>query len=170
MDPKTWLFALFSKMFRVLTNQRQMIVASFGFTYIQTALLGCVDGVVTVVTIWTGVEMVARIPNSRAYVGSLYVIPTLLGTFLINALHWDNKVGLLFAKWLVGEVFELSSPLLLLTCAGARTTNFVISLSWLSSVTAGHTKRVTVNAIMLSAYCIGNAAGPFMWQERYKPR
>jgi hypothetical protein len=23
---------------------------------------------------------------------------------------------------------------------------------------------------MLSAYCIGNAAGPFMWQAKYKPR
>lgn len=40
----------------------------------------------------------------------------------------------------------------------------------MSTVTAGHTKRVTVNAIILSSYCIGNAAGPFMWQARYKPR
>lgn len=23
---------------------------------------------------------------------------------------------------------------------------------------------------MLSAYCIGNATGPFMWQAKYKPR
>lgn len=46
----------------------------------------------------------------------------------------------------------------------------VLSLSWVSSVTAGHTKRITVNAIMLSAYCIGNSAGPFMWQAQYKPR
>jgi ACS family allantoate permease-like MFS transporter len=50
------------------------------------------------------------------------------------------------------------------------TTGFVLSLSWLSAVTAGHTKKVTTNAIMLSAYCIGNAAGPFMWQAKYKPR
>jgi ACS family allantoate permease-like MFS transporter len=50
------------------------------------------------------------------------------------------------------------------------TTGFVLSLSWLSSVTAGHTKKVTTNAIMLSAYCVGNAAAPFMWQNKYKPR
>ena len=49
-------------------------------------------------------------------------------------------------------------------------TGFVLALSWVSAVTAGHTKRVTVNAIMLSAYCIGNAAGPFLWQAKYKPR
>lgn len=53
---------------------------------------------------------------------------------------------------------------------GVGTTGFVLALSWLSAVTAGHTKRITVNAIMLSAYCIGNAVGPFMWQASYKPR
>ena len=50
------------------------------------------------------------------------------------------------------------------------TTGFVLALSWVSQTTAGHTKRVTTNAIMLSAYCIGNAAGPFMWNAKYKPR
>ncbi|RDB14729.1 Thiamine pathway transporter THI73 [Hypsizygus marmoreus] len=157
LDPKTWLFALFSALDNVpnsLTNQRQIIVSSFGFSPLQTTLLGCVDGVVEIVTIYTGVTIAARIPNSRAYVASLYTIPNILGVFLINFLPWTNKIGLLFGVWLTG----------------VGTTNFVISLSWLSSVTAGHTKRVTVNAVMLSAYCIGNAAAPFMWQAKYKPR
>ena len=47
---------------------------------------------------------------------------------------------------------------------------FVIFLSWVGNVTAGHTKRVTTNAIMLIAYCVGNAAAPFMWQAKYRPR
>lgn len=29
-----------------LTNQRQIIVKEFGFTPLQTTLLGCVDGIV----------------------------------------------------------------------------------------------------------------------------
>lgn len=36
----------------------------------------------------------------------------------------------------------------------------MLSLGWLTAVTAGHTKRVTMNAIMLCAYCIGNIIGP----------
>ena len=36
--------------------------------------------------------------------------------------------------------------------------------------TSGHTKRVTVNATVLVAYSVGNAAGPFIWQAQYKPR
>ncbi|KAF7296994.1 MFS general substrate transporter [Mycena indigotica] len=156
LDPKTWLFALFSALDNIpnsLTNQRQIIVSSFGFTVLQTTLLGCVDGIVEIVTIFTGVRISARL-DSRAWVAFVYFLPNVLGVILINTLPWSNKVGLLFGVWLTG----------------VGTTGFVLSLSWLSSVTAGHTKRVTTNAIMLSAYCIGNSAGPFMWQQKYKPR
>ena len=44
----------------------------------------------------------AKIPNSRAYVGSIYLIPNILGVFLINFLPWSNKVGLLFSVWITG--------------------------------------------------------------------
>lgn len=156
-DPKTWLFALFSALDNVpnsLTNQRQIIVASFGFSLLQTTLLSCVDGVIEIITIWVGISIASRIPNSRAYVGAIFMVPNLLGVFMMNFLPWSNQIGLLFAEWLTG----------------VGTTGFVLALAWLSSVTSGHTKKVTVNAIMLSAYCVGNAAGPFMWQAQYKPR
>ncbi|KAJ7494380.1 MFS general substrate transporter [Mycena galericulata] len=156
-DGKTWLFALFAALANVtnaLVNQRQLIVASFGFTPLQTTLLGCVDGVVEIVSIGSGVILAARISNSRAYVGCAYLIPSIMAVFLINFLPWSNKIGLLFSIWVTG----IDAP------------SFVLLLSWLSSVTAGHTKKITVNAILLGAYCIGNAVGPFMFQEKYKPR
>ncbi|KAF5365556.1 hypothetical protein D9757_010907 [Collybiopsis confluens] len=164
LDPKTWLFALFAALTDVpnsLTNQRQLIVASFGFTYLQTTLLTCVDGTIEIVTILTGVHLAARIPNSRAYIGFVYFIPNIVGIIILNTLPWTDKVGLLFGQWMTG--FELFNT-------GVGTTGFVLALAWLSSVTAGHTKRITTNAIMLSAYCIGNAVAPFMWQAKYKPR
>ncbi|KAH9958005.1 major facilitator superfamily domain-containing protein [Russula dissimulans] len=147
-DPKTWLFALFSVTDNIpnsLLNQIQIITSSFGFNAFQTTLLGCVNGVVEIVTIFTGVTIASRIPNSRAWVGITYFVPNILGVFLVNFLPWHDKAGLLFAFWITG-------------------------LAWVSQTTAGHTKKVTTNAIMLSAYCIGNAAGPFMWQDKYKPR
>jgi hypothetical protein len=106
MDPKTWLFALFSALDNVpnsLTNQRQIIVSSFGFTTLQTTLLGCVDGIVEIVTIWVGISIASRIPNSRAYVGVAFMVPNLLGVFLINFLPWTDQIGLLFAEWLTGR-------------------------------------------------------------------
>lgn len=105
LDPKTWLFALFSALSNVpnsLTNQRQIIVSSFGFSALQTTLLGCVDGVVEILTIWTGVNLAARLRNSRAYISVAYTIPNILGVFLVNFLPWDDKVGLLFSIWLSG--------------------------------------------------------------------
>ena len=73
-----------------LTNQRQIIVSSFGFSNLQTTLLGCVDGFIEIVTIYTGVQLAARFPNSRAYVGAVYFIPNILGVFLINFLLWES--------------------------------------------------------------------------------
>jgi MFS transporter, ACS family, allantoate permease len=156
-DPKTYLFALvvaFGNIPNSLTNQYQIIIVSFGFTPLQTTLLGCVGGIGEIVTILTGVELASRLKNSRAYVAAIYFVPTWLGVFLVIFLPWSNQVGLLFGVWLTG----------------VGTAGFVLALSWVSAVTAGHTKRVTVNAIILSAYCIGNAAGPFMWRQQYKPR
>lgn len=175
LDPKTWLFAFFSALDNVpnsLTNQRQIIVSEFGFTNLQTTLLGCVDGFIEIVTIYTGVTLVSRLTNARAYVGAIWFIPNIVGVFLINLLPWDNKVGLLFAQWTTGMFILLFAAVDWSHGArkGIGTTGFVLSLSWLSSVTAGHTKRVTTNAIMLSAYCVGNAAAPFMWQAKYQPR
>ena len=104
-DKKTWLFALFAALGNIqnsLTNQLQIIVVSFGFTPFQTTLLGCVSGVVEIVTIYTGVTIASRIPNSRAWVGIVYFVPNFLGVFLVNFLPWHDKVGLLFSVWMSG--------------------------------------------------------------------
>ena len=118
LDPKTWLFVLFSALDNIpnsLTNQRQIIVSSFGFTPLQTTLLGCVDGVFEIMAIFTAVNIAARLPNSIAYVGVLYTIPGLAGVFLINFLPWSNKVGLLFSLWTSSSC--PIQPTLYITCS-----------------------------------------------------
>ncbi|PBK67069.1 MFS general substrate transporter [Armillaria solidipes] len=159
-DVKIWLFALFSVLADIpnsLVNQRQIIISSFGFSDLETTLLGCVPGAVAILAVWSGTAIAARIPSSRAWVGVIYLIPNLAAVFLMLFLSWDNKLGLLltFLNHLLTTAIK---------------TVVVLSLSWLSCTTAGHTKRVTANAIMLSAYCIGNAVGSLMWAEKYKPR
>ena len=39
---------------------------------------------------------------------------------------------------------------------------FILSISWITAVTAGHTKRVTTQAVILSAYCVGAFLDPNM--------
>ncbi|KAJ3982652.1 MFS general substrate transporter [Lentinula detonsa] len=149
-DPKTWGFALFSGISNVINSisaQAPLITASFGFTYLQTSLLGIVSGLIEIFTIWTGVNICARIPNSRAYIGAIYILPNIAGLLMVNLINWNDRIALLAGQYLN-----------------------VLMLSWLNAVTAGQTKKITVNAIMLCAYCIGNAVGPFMWKQKYKPR
>jgi hypothetical protein len=103
MDPKTWLFALHAALSSVpnsLSNQTNIIIVSFGFNSLQTTLLGCVSGVVDIVAVLTGVIIASRIPNSIAWVGMSYNVPSLLGVFLVNFLPWRDKVGLLFSVWI----------------------------------------------------------------------
>ncbi|KAG1798879.1 MFS general substrate transporter [Suillus plorans] len=156
-DPKTWLFALLSALCNVpasLLNQQSLILVSFGFNYLQTTLLSCIPGVIQILTVFSAVWLAARRPNSRAYVGAIYFVPGLLGLLLVNLLPWSNRTGLLAGQFLAG--FPVPA--------------FVLALSWLNSVTAGHTKKVVTNATVLSAYCIGSATGPLMWKAQYKPR
>ncbi|KAF8954615.1 major facilitator superfamily domain-containing protein [Flammula alnicola] len=152
-DPKIWVMAAFAAI-ASLTNQRQLIVSQFGFTPIQTTLLGCVDGVVEILTIWLGVTLAAQRAIGRGYAAVLMFIPALLGSILVNKLSSHHKVGLLFSYWISIFVF----------------TPFVILLGWVPSIVSGHTKRTTTTAVILSAYAIGNAAGPFMWKKQYQPR
>jgi len=107
-DPKTWLFALFSVLAMVpvsVVHQRQIIVASFGFSYLQTTLLGCVDGVIGVVTTYIGIRLAAHFPKSRCYVAVAFVIPDIIAVFNINLLPWSNKIGLLFSQWTSSNSF-----------------------------------------------------------------
>ncbi|CAE6474481.1 unnamed protein product [Rhizoctonia solani] len=68
-DPKTWLFATFSLLNNIPTSigiQRSLIVESLGFTRLQTTLLGTLDGVIEIITIYTGVKLVEYFGYSRA--------------------------------------------------------------------------------------------------------
>lgn len=92
----------------------------FGFSTIQTTLLGCVDGVIEsmpcicisysdlvdisclllpVVTIFTAVKATSLLRDSRGYVGALWAVPAIVGGILVITLPFSHKVGLLFSYW-----------------------------------------------------------------------
>lgn len=98
-------------------------------------------------------------------------IPDIIGGLLVSLLPWSNKTGLLVAIWLTSMFIHSSNNgYLIIEYSGFGSTGYVISLAWITSVTCGHTKRITTNAIVLIAYCCGNALGPVMWEKQYKPR
>ncbi|KAL5511766.1 hypothetical protein ACEPAH_4984 [Sanghuangporus vaninii] len=157
LDPKTWLFALIVALSQIqnsLTNQRQLIVKMFGFSTLETTLLGCVDGVVVMIAIFGATKIASVFRNTRSIVVSAWIVPAVVGGILVISLPFTNKIGLLFSYWtaLIGN-----------GC-------LPVLLGWANNVTAGHSKRISTNAIILIAYAVGNACGPLMWHASYQPR
>jgi len=120
-------------------------------------------------------------------------VPALLGSILVSKLPSHDKVGLLFSYWISSKpIFILNSclnlilrfvwqssfsPPLWFFLAGLHLSSLAIQNvskhpfsfpRWVSAATL--TPGTTTNAIILSAYAIGNAAGPFMWKKQYQPR
>lgn len=63
------------------------------------------NGIVEIVTIYTGVNNEARFPNSRAYVGFIYFIPNVGIIVGINTVPWSDKAVLLVGQSLTGGFF-----------------------------------------------------------------
>ncbi|KAH8106893.1 MFS general substrate transporter [Cristinia sonorae] len=155
-DPKTWIFFFISAIANVtnsLSNQRQIIVKGFGFDLKQTTLFGTVDGAVEIIVIFCTVTSATYWKNGRAYSAALAYAVAILGSILVNALP-NDKWGLLVAYWI--SITSIAP--------------FVVVLAWVGAVTAGHTKRISTNAIVMIAYAVGNAVGSQYWKAQYQPR
>ncbi|EAU90796.2 membrane transporter [Coprinopsis cinerea okayama7 len=137
-----------------MTFQKQIIVSQMGFNALQTTLLSCADGVITVIGISIGIYLSTLPAIGRGWSTIITSIPPLVGSILINVLPGENKVALLFMYWLS---FWVSVP-------------YTVFLGWVTSLVAGHTKRITTNAMVLIAAYLGLAVGPLMWKKQYQPR
>lgn len=65
----------------------------------------------------------------------------------------DNKAGKLIGNYLTN-------------CIGA---SLPLMYSWVSANFAGHTKKVTMNAILLMSFCLGNIIGPLTFRKDDAP-
>lgn len=115
---------------------------SFGYNDGQTLLLNLPGAAIAFISVWFGCWWGGKY-NSRGPAVVALVLPTLLGGALMAWLPADNKSGLLAGSFLINTV-GASLPLL---------------YSWASGNYAGHTKKVTINAITLMSFCVGNIIG-----------
>jgi hypothetical protein len=87
----------------------------------------------------------------------LCIIPTILSAALMIGLDPNgvpkNKSGLLAASFLSGTF-------------GAA---FMLMLAWNASNIAGHTKKVTTNALTLVSFAVGNILGAQTFQQKEAP-
>ncbi|QRV90865.1 major facilitator superfamily transporter [Ceratobasidium sp. AG-Ba] len=157
-DVKTWLFFLFAAVSNLQNGygtQYQLIIKSFGFTTLQTTLLNIPSGATMIISITASTMLLRRYPNARAWIAIGFLFPSILGAILLMTIPWGNRVGLLCAYYV-------------LNLGGAPA--FVMCLGWVTVTTAGHTKKLAVNAIFLVGYSLGQILCTQFWRAQYKPR
>ncbi|UDD65259.1 hypothetical protein AFCA_012450 [Aspergillus flavus] len=86
-DPKSWLFFLHAwsqEMANGMTNQYSLIINSFGFTVLQTTLLGCVTGIVSFFSLASAAVVLAKTTVAC-------ILPSLVIVYLRWYLSKENK-------------------------------------------------------------------------------
>lgn len=136
-----------------ISNFFSQLITSFGYTADQSLLYGTPGGAVEVVALIVCGYLGDKYGN-RILVSMSGLIIAMIGMILIVALPLSNNSGRL-----AGYYLTQASP-----------TPFVALLSLISSNVAGYTKKVTVAAFYLCAYCAGNIIGPQTFRPKDKPR
>ena len=146
LDPLTWAFAFYALAADIpnggITNFFSQLIVSFGYTPEESLLYGTPGGAVEVVTLIICGYLGDRYGN-RLLISSSGLVIAILGMVLIVALPLSNNSGRL-----AGYYLTQASP-----------TIFVALLSLIATNVAGYTKKTTVAAIYLIAYCVGNIIG-----------
>lgn len=125
-----------------ISNFFSMLITSFGYTAEQSLLYGTPGGGVEVVALIVCGFLGDRFGN-RVLISCSGLIIAIIGMVLIVALPESHNGGRL-----AGYYLTQASP-----------TPFVALLSLIATNVAGYTKKTTVAAMYLIAYCAGNIIG-----------
>ncbi|KAI5121702.1 hypothetical protein M0805_002095 [Coniferiporia weirii] len=157
-DPKTWLFALFAGFAALIGGigvQYSILIKSFGFTTLQTTLLGIPSGFAQVIGITTACYALRRFPNCRAWIAIISWAPAITACLLELCAPFSNRTAHLVGIYLL---YMGSSPA------------FIMTMSWVTSTVSGHTKKTTTTAIFLVGYALGQILCTQFWRDEYRPR
>ncbi|KAI9691250.1 MAG: hypothetical protein M1820_009827 [Bogoriella megaspora] len=155
-DPQTWLLALITTSSNVpngaVSSYQATIIKGFGYNSKSTALLQIPSGGVSIVSILIATYLAGRY-NQRGLNIITLLIPGIIGGALMAFLPANSKAGKLIGNYLTN-------------CIGA---SLPLLYSWVAANYAGHTKKVTMNAILLMSFCLGNILGPLTFRSDDAP-
>ncbi|MCJ1483443.1 hypothetical protein MMC06_003610 [Schaereria dolodes] len=146
LDPMTWAFTFYACAADIpnggISNFFSQLIVSFGYTQEQSLLYGTPGGIVEVVALLLCGYLGDRFGN-RILISCSGLVVAIVGMLLIVTLPLSNSGGRL-----AGYYLTQGSP-----------TPFVALLSLIATNVAGYTKKTTVAALYLIAYCAGNIIG-----------
>ncbi|KEF63788.1 uncharacterized protein A1O9_01766 [Exophiala aquamarina CBS 119918] len=157
-DLKTWLLFLFAVSSNSpnggLTAFQGLIIKGLGFSNLRTTLIQMPSGGVQFVFCIVACYVVSQFQNARLVVMLSCLVPFLAGVLGLWLIDSSIPYGRLACLWI----------------AFAYTATWTLSMSVATANTAGHTKKVTTNAVLLIGYCLGNFIGPFFFKTNQAPR
>ncbi|KIJ70204.1 hypothetical protein HYDPIDRAFT_79103 [Hydnomerulius pinastri MD-312] len=157
LDVRTWLIVLATMLTDIpsggLTNFSNIIIKNFGYTSKQTLILATPSGLVEVISV-----VICGWYSDRKGERMLPVIwatlPTLVGVALLIGFNGTNQKGvLLFGTYLIGTFGSTLSTI----------------YAYNASNTSGYTKKLTINAMTLTFFCVGNIIGTEIFQPKDAP-
>lgn len=155
-DPQTWLLSLITIASNVpngaVSSFQSTLIKSFGFSSKTTALLQLPSGAISIISILIATYLAGRY-NQRGLNIVTLLVPGMLGGCLMAFLPSSAKMGKLIGNYLTNCIGS-SLPLL---------------YSWVAANYAGHTKKVTMNAVLLMSFCLGNIIGPLTFRKEDSP-
>lgn len=155
-DPQTYFIAVIVIASNVpnaaMSSFTSLIIQSFGFTSKQTELLNVPNGVISIIAIVAGSWCAARFDLRCLCMAACYLCG-LLGGCLLAFPPKSMKAAQLAGNYLT-QVTGSALPI-------------VYSLA--SANVAGHTKKVTMNAVLLMSFCLGNILGPLTFRTKDAP-
>ncbi|KAL3420336.1 allantoate permease [Phlyctema vagabunda] len=151
LSPYTWLISLHTASANVangaVSSFQATIIKGLGYTSKETALLSLPSGAVSIVSILSATFVAGR-TNSRGFNSIALTIPSIIGGGLMAFLPEGANAGKLIGNYM--------------TNTGGAALPLAYSLA--AANFAGHTKKVTINAILLMSFCVGNIIGPLTFQ------
>ncbi|KAI8226749.1 putative transporter [Colletotrichum sp. SAR 10_86] len=156
-DPKTLL--LFTSVFAaaipngVVNSFSTVIIRDMGFSTTQTTQLKSVGDAVQIVALLIGGSVILNVKDSRLITASVANLLCTISAACMAYLPESNTWGRLVSFWLVNS----------------QSVGFTVSLTTISSNMAGYTHRSLASAMVFTAYCWGNFAGPFVVKQSEAP-
>ncbi|EXJ75637.1 uncharacterized protein A1O5_00144 [Cladophialophora psammophila CBS 110553] len=156
-DPRTWLCCIFCVLWLIpsggLTVFFALLIQGWGFDSKTTLLISMPSGVTQIVTNLFFSYLAGKLRN-RMLTASLAIMLSILSIAIMTGLSSHgptaHRIGQLVAYYII--LGNSPSPLILI-------------LSIVSTNVAGYTKKTTVNALILIAYCVGFLIGPQTFRD-----
>ncbi|KAL5312818.1 hypothetical protein ACEPPN_019244 [Leptodophora sp. 'Broadleaf-Isolate-01'] len=137
----------------VVNSFSTIIIRDLGFSTTKTPELKSVGDAVQIIALLIGGTITLNVPNSRLLTATAANIICTVCAALMAYLPRSNTWGRLVCFWMVN----------------AQSVGFTVSLTTVSSNMAGYTHRSMASAMIFTAYCWGNFAGPFVVKPSEAP-